>query len=144
MEKEKCVEEIVDEKIKELIANGINDENIENLYMLVDIKKDYQNIDYWKKKGESMRYGNYNDYGEYGDYGRRRRGRNGRYMGEDMIEDIREGYGDYNASYGHDSMKSLDYMLKSVNQFMNMLQEDASEEEKQLIKQYVRKMGEMM
>lgn len=142
MEQEKCVEEIVDEKIKELIANGINEENLENLYMLVDIKKDYQNIEYWKKKGETMRYGNYNEYGDYGEYGRRRRGRNGRYRGEDMIEDIREGYGGYNEGYGHDSMKSLDYMLKSIYQLMQNLEEEASEEEKQLIKKYKQKMGE--
>ena len=41
-------------------------------------------------------------------------------------------------------MRSLDYMLKSVVQFIKMLEEDAgSEEEMKLIKKYSRKISEM-
>jgi len=102
-----------------------------------------------------MRYGAYNDYGNYNDYGRRgvpgtgRRymGR-GRYRGNDVLEDMQDHYANYSESrnYGdkNETMQSLDYMLKSVHQFMNMLKEDAnSQEEMQLIQEYARKIGEM-
>ena len=114
--------------------------------------------------------GSYNagSYGDYGARGRDGRGRytgeygrrgvpgsgRGRYRGYDYIEDMGEQYGNYNESressrrgnYGaaEDSMKSLDYMLKSVHQFMRMLKEDADNpEEQQLIQEYAMKMGEI-
>ena len=103
-----------------------------------------------------MRY-NGNDYGArmrdsrgryMGEYGRRGvpgSGR-GRYRGQDYIDDIYESYGNYSEgkeTYGHDE-KSLEYMLKSVCQFMKMLKEDAdSQQEIDLIREYSRKIGEM-
>lgn len=114
-------------------------------------------------------YGAYNgNYGEYGARARDGRGRfmgeygrrgvagsgRGRYRGHDLIDDMDQYYGNYNESresyrrgnYGaaDDSMKSLDYMLKSVHQFLRMLKEDADNpEEQQLIQEYVMKMGEI-
>ena len=110
-------------------------------------------------------YGNYNEYGArmrdsrgryMGDYGRRGvpgSGR-GRYRGYDYIDDMTEQYGNYsegkesyrrgNYGAGEDSMKSLDYMLKSVHQFMKMLKDDAdNQEEVELIQEYARKIGDM-
>ena len=106
-----------------------------------------------------------------GNYGARRRDNRGRYMGEygrrgvsgsgrggyngyDYIDDMNEHYGNYsegkeayrrgNYGAGEDSIKSLDYMLKSVCQFMKMLKEDAdSQEEMDLIQEYQRKISEM-
>lgn len=46
------IQKIVDNKIKEFIATDINANNLDALYKLVDIKKDFKNIEYWKKKGE--------------------------------------------------------------------------------------------
>jgi len=113
-----------------------------------------------------MRYnGNYNDYGArmrdsrgryMGDYGRRGvagTGR-GRYRSYDYIEDMNDNYGNYSESKesyrrgnygaGEDSMKSLDYMLKSVHQFMKMLKDDAdNQEEMELIQDYARRIGDM-
>lgn len=103
-----------------------------------------------------MRYGN--DYGTrmrdsrgryMGDYGRR-----GNYRGYGYLDDMNESYDNYNESRenyrrgnygaGKESMKSLDYMLKSVCQFMKMLKEDAeSPEEIGLIEEYARKIGDM-
>jgi len=102
-----------------------------------------------------MRYGDYgarmrDSRGRYmGDYGRR-----GRYRGYGYIDDMSDGYGNYAESkedyrrgnYGaeSDSLKSLDYMLKSVCGFMKMLKEDAdSKEEIELIQEYARKIGEL-
>lgn len=112
-----------------------------------------------------MRYnGSYGDYyargrdsrGRYmGDYGRRGgQGSGRRYRGYDYIDDMNRYYDNYNEgreSYrrgnygaGDDSMKSLDYMLKSVHQFVKMLKEEADNpEEIELIQEYAQKIGEM-
>ena len=88
--------------------------------------------------------------------GRRRyseRGRDRRY-GEDKLDEMYGAYQDYSdgkeeynrGNYGAKggAMKSLDYMLKSVAQFIEMLKEDASsQEEMDLIKHYSRKISEM-
>lgn len=109
----------------------------------------YNGMDYGARRRDSM--------GRYmGDYGRRGvpgSGR-GRYRGHDYIEDMDEYYGNYSESKesyrrgnygaGEDSMKSLDYMLKSVHQFMKMLKEDAdNQEEVDLIQEYARKISDL-
>lgn len=118
--------------------------------------------------------GNYNgNYGEYGarnrdrmgrfagEYGRQEYGRRGvpgsgrgRYRGYDYIDDMDQYYGNYSESKesyrrgnygaGDDSIKSLEYMLKSVHQFVKMLKEDAdNQEEIGLIQEYAQKIGDM-
>lgn len=172
--KQEDVLEKVEDKINELISvEGVKKENIDYLYKLIDVKKDLKNIEFWKEEENKMRYygdneyskdfsgyGNYNEYGRRGmrgtgPYSRYNGGRgSGRYRGEESFDDMRESYRDYReasnsynaGNYGaeQDTMKSLDYMLKSVHQFLKMLKEDANnEEEMQLIKQYTRKMSEM-
>lgn len=117
-------------------------------------------------------YGNYNGYGNEYDmenYGRRgvpgtgrersysRRGVPGtgrRYRGEEMLEEAMDRYEEYSegreeamsGNYGaqKDSMKALEYMLKSVVEFIGMLKQDASsQEEIDLIQKYSRKISEM-
>lgn len=97
-----------------------------------------------------------------GNYGARMRDSRGRYMGDygrnyrgyGYLDDMNESYDNYNESKesyrrgnygaGKDSMKSLDYMLKSVCQFIKMLKEDAeSPEEMELIEEYTKKIGDM-
>lgn len=112
-----------------------------------------------------MRYnGNYGEYGArqrdgrgryMGDYGRRGgQGSGRRYRGYDYIDDMNRYYDNYSESResyrrgnygaGDDSLKSLDYMLKAVHQFVKMLREDAdSQEEMELIQEYAQKIGEM-
>lgn len=110
-----------------------------------------------------MRYnGNYGDYGARGRDGRGRytEGRRGgqgsgrRYRGYDYIDDMNRYYDNYSESResyrrgnygaGDDSLKSLDYMLKSVHQFVKMLREDAdNQDEVELIQEYAQKIGEM-
>lgn len=152
----------VDEKICQILEDGIQIDNLDALGKLVDIHKDIKNEEYWKKKGEviDMRYRDYRD--DYGNYGRRSRDSRGRYMtggrgmyrGEEMIEDMHENYRDYTdgreeymrGNYGAQSatMKSLDYMLQSVVEFLEMLKKDASsQEEMELIQKYTREISEM-
>lgn len=164
----------VEEKINNIITQGIKPENIENLYKLIDIHKDIANEQYWEveKKGEKSemmyRYGR-NDYRE--DYGARRRDSRGRYMedsrynesgrysergrdskykGHEMIDEMDEYYGNYmeEKEYGNyggsETMKSLEYMLESVVDFIAMLKKEATnQEEINLIKKYTKKINEM-
>ena len=116
---------------------------------------------------ENESYSHYDEDGQYGrrgvpGSGRRRRDSRGRYMergrdrryGEEKIDEMYGAYQDYSdgkeeynrGNYGAKSgaMKSLDYMLKSVVQFIEMLKEDASsQEEIDMIKHYSRKIAEM-
>lgn len=158
----------LEEKINIIAEQGIQEDTLDILCKLVDIHKDLSNEEYWKFKQEvkEMMYRDYPEYGEdYGNYGRRgvpgtgrgrgysARGR-GRYRGDDMMEEMYGAYQDYSegkeeynrGNYGakQDTMKSLDYMLKSVVEFIEMLKEDASsQEEIDLIKHYSKKISEM-
>lgn len=161
---EKILKE-VDTKIEEILETGIQLNNLDSLGKLIDIHKDIKNEEYWKNKEEVMKM-NYNRgrYENYGNdsYGRRgvpgsgrgRYGARGNYRGQEMLEDMIYTYQDYSdvkeeygrGNYGakEDTLKSLDYMLKSVVQFIQMLQQDAdSDEEMQLIRKYTRKISEM-
>ena len=91
--------------------------------------------------------------GRYRDssYGRRGvpgTGRGG-YRGEEMMDEMAYHYGNYAESAGEygaegETIKSLDYMMKSVVDFIKMLKEEAnSQEEIELIKHYTRKISEM-
>jgi len=127
-----------------------------------------------EEEGMQMRYreygANYSNYGRdnygrenYGrdSYGRRARDSRGRYkdgdrsyQGEEMMDEMHQNYREYSegkeqymrGNYGakEDTMKSLDYMLQSMVDFVEMLKEDAnSPEEMELIKKYTRKISEM-
>lgn len=161
------LKEQLDEKIEELVGNELSLNNLDMLNKLVNMQTDLANQEYWDKKKEvmDMNYRNYNEgYGEeYGNYGRRGvpgsgRGRRGRYSrrgvdrkysGQEAMDEMYEAYGEYSEGrerYGHhpSTMKSLDYMLKSVVDFIEMLKEDASsQEEVQLIQKYTREISEM-
>lgn len=167
-EKENNLIEKIEQEIENVTSEGLKMQDLEILSKLVDIHKDLKNEKYWKIKEEAleMRYNNYNDYGEYGrrgvpgtgrGYGRRGvpgTGRGRRYRGEEMMDDMYEAYKDYSdgkeevemGNYGakNDTMKSLDYMMKSVVQFIEMLKRDAnSQEEVELIQDYTRQISEM-
>lgn len=148
------------ESIDEILDTGINPSNLKNLGELVDIYKDIKEV-------ECMQYGNYGNYGEYGragydSYGRNSygegygaRGYDAKYRGESALEAMRGNYRAYSASreaygrggnYGNkeDSKKSLRYMLESAVDFFKMLKADAnSQEELEMIHDYVKKINEM-
>lgn len=169
---EKTNEQVV-EKINSILKDGVKQTNVDYLYKLVDIHKDLANEKYWDKMKEEddMRYRGYSgeNYNEGGSYGRRRRdsrgrymeggqygeyGRRGNYRGHEMIDEMQEHYGNYSegkesyerGNYGakQDTMKSLEYMLESVVDFIEMLKKDAtSQEEVQMIKEYTKQISEM-
>ena len=166
MEEEKKLEdkvlEKVESKITELVdTEGVKKENVDYLGKLIDIHKDLKNENYWEKKEENIMYMR-DDYEN--DYrGGRSRDSRGRYMGDRRSESYRgqrvldemydsyrnysDGREEYNrGNYGAkgETMKSLEYMLGSVTDFIEMLQHDAgSQEEIDMIKKYTRRISEM-
>lgn len=164
-ETNKELKSMVETIMQEFVSDGIDASNLDTLYKLVDIHKDLCNEEYWKDKRRFMKmryngYGNYNDYGRQGVKGTgpysRYRGSYNSYgdYGHEMLDDMKESYGAYrensnaysNGNYGaeQDTMQSLEYMLKSAEQFFKMLNDEAqSPEEKQLIQKSIRKIGEM-
>lgn len=147
--------EAVEKPIETAIKSGVNLNNLDYLYKLVDIYKDVANINYWKVKEDNMRYSNYGNYGRGGSYGRR--GYDARYRGhrpEDKIDEMymnyqaysegREAYGRGNYGAREDSMMCLETMLESMEDFVKMLKEEASsQEEIELIRKYIKKISEM-
>lgn len=154
----------LEEKIYNILEEGVQPNNIEMLGMLVDIHKDVANEEYWKGKENMMRYSNYGrgyNEGSYsrrgyneGSYGRRERDSRGRYKGHEYIDEMYGEYGryeegrqDYNrGNYGakDDTLKSLEYMLESMVDFIEMLKSEAgSQEEMELIRRYTQQIAQM-
>ena len=168
-EKKENVQEIipktkeeVEKLIKGITENGLQINNVELLYKLIDIHKDIENEKYWENKEEAMKYMR-DDYGMEDYRGGRSRDSQGRFMGDRrmtsyrgqrVLDEMYDGYRNYSdgreeynrGNYGAkgETMKSLEYMLESVTDFIEMLQNDAgSQEEVDMIKHYTRKISEM-
>lgn len=151
-----------EDTIKKLLEESqgeINMNNLEAISELIDIHKDIANEEYWCMKEEKEMYGNYgarryDDYGRgdyrgYDSYGRRERDSRGRYRGHDHLDRMYDYYGRYSEGrerYGanEDTMKSLKYMLESMEDFARMLREDAqSQEEVEMIRQTAQRIAQM-
>ena len=164
------VKEEVDKSINRIMQQGVQTNNIDFLGKMIDVKKDIAEIE--KEENEMMYRGrnSYNEgymanYGNYENrsYGRRRRDSRGRFMegtrggnyrGHEVIDEMYDQYGNYiegkerysEGNYGAkgDTLKSLEYMLESAYDFVEMLKEDAaSQEELELIKHYTKKMSQI-
>lgn len=145
---EKLIEK-VDEQLNNIINEGINVNNIENLYKLSKIK-------HIAKEDKEM-YGNYenygarrpgydsygrdaygrDNYGEYGNYGRR--GYDMRYRGDEHLDRMAGEYGRYmegRSRYGasEETDKSFHYMVKALEDFVKVLHEEAdTPQQKQML-----------
>lgn len=129
--------EKVNEKIKEVVEQDINANNLEYLYKLRKIK-------HYIKEDENM-YGNYggrrpgydsygrDNYGNYGNYGEGSYGRRGydkKYRGDDHLDRMSGEYGRFMESrerYGAspETDRSFEYMVKSLEDFVKYLHEEA-------------------
>ena len=148
--------EKAEESIEKILKEGLTTTNLDHLYKLSKIKHIAK-----EDKGMHGDYGNYNgnygrneygreQYGDYNGYGARRRDSRGRYMGHDHLDRMYDDYGRYMESrnrYGansEDTKRSLEYMLKSMEDFARMLKEEAqSQEEVQMIKQTAQRIAQM-
>ena len=162
------LKEETDKSMKRVLEQGVQTNNVDFLYKMIDIKKDIAEIE---KEEQEMMYGNYGNYGRDSDMmysgGRRRdsRGRymeggsygrrgvpgtgRGRYRGEEMMDEMAYHYGNYNEGreqYGADeeTMKSFKYMLKSFKDYYKHLKQEASsQQEIQMLEETAREMLEM-
>lgn len=162
------VTEEVDKSIKRIMEQGVQTNNIDFLYKMIDVKKDIAEIE---KEEQEMMYGNYDNYGRHDDMsyggGRRRdsRGRymeggsygrrgvkgtgRGRYRGEEMMDEMMYHYGNYSEGreqYGADNetLKSFEYMLKSFKDYYKHLKQEASSpQEVKMLEQTAEEMLEM-
>lgn len=169
MEDEKIKEQLKELK-KGILEEGIqNNNNLEHIYKIVDIEKDLCEIEEAKNKMRYGRYdgynnsygrdsygygrGSYGNYGEYGEYGRGsygRRGRDSKYRGDDSLNEMHEQYGRYNENrerYGaadQETDKSFHYMVKALEDFIQVLYEEAeTQEQKQQLMQTLQKSMQM-
>ncbi|MBO7735720.1 MAG: hypothetical protein J6S67_24345 [Methanobrevibacter sp.] len=147
---EEKLKETTQKSIEKILNEGLTTANLEHLYKLTKINK-------MAKEEENMNYGNYGDYGRrpgydsYGNYGEGygRRGYDAKYRGYGHLDKMGEEYGryqDYRSRYGanEDTKRSLEYMLKAMEDFARMLKEDAqSPEEVQMIKQTAQRIAQM-
>ena len=162
---DKVTEEVA-KSSKRIMEQGVQTNNIDFLYKMIDVMKDIAEIE---KEEQEMMYGNFGNYDNYGEYDRsygggRRRDSRGRYMesgsygrrgydtkyrGHDMLDEMAYHYGNYNEGreqYGADeeTMKSFKYMLKSFKDYYKHLKEEASsQQEVKMLEDVAREISEM-
>ena len=159
------LKEETDKSMKRVLEQGVQTNNVDFLYKMIDIKKDIAEIE---KEEQEMMYGNYGRYDDMSYSGGRRRDSRGRYMeggsygrrgvpgsgrgryrGEEMMDEMAYHYGNYNEGreqYGADeeTMKSFKYMLKSFKDYYKHLKEEASsQQEVKMLEDVAREISEM-
>ena len=149
------LEKKTEESIKKILDEGITTNNLEHLYKLTKINhiaKEDENMNYGNYSGRGPGHGSYGEYNRgYGEYneGYNARGRDSKYRGYGHLDRMYNEYGNY--SYGReryganeDTKKSLEYMLRSMEDFARMLKEEAqSQEEVMMIKQTAQRIAQM-
>ena len=159
------LKEETDKSMKRVLEQGVQTNNVDFLYKMIDIKKDIAEIE---KEEQEMMYGNYGRYDDMNYSGGRRRDSRGRYMeggsygrrgvpgtgrgryrGEEMMDEMAYHYGNYNEGreqYGADeeTMKSFKYMLKSFKDYYKHLKDEASsQQEVKMLEDVAREISEM-
>ena len=159
------LKEETDKSMKRVLEQGVQTNNVDFLYKMIDIKKDIAEIE---KEEQEMMYGNYGRYDDMSYSGGRRRDSRGRYMeggsygrrgvpgsgrgryrGEEMMDEMAYHYGNYNEGreqYGADeeTMKSFKYMLKSFKDYYKHLKEEASsQQEVKMLEDVAREISEL-
>jgi hypothetical protein len=128
-----------EESIKKIIDEGLNTNNLDNLYKLSKIKhmakEDEQMNNYGNYGGRRAGYDSYGrgDYRGYDNYGRDEYGRRGydmKYRGEEEMDRMMGEYGRYMESRnrygaGEETDKSFHYMVKALEDFIMVLKEEA-------------------
>lgn len=148
------LEKKTEESINKILDEGITTNNLDHLYKLTKInhiaKEGESNMNYGEYNGRRAGYDsygrdNYGNYGNYGEYGRGNYGRRGydtKYRGDDSLDRMSGEYGRYMESrerYGagnEEADKSFHYMLKSLEDFIRVLYEEADKpQQKQMLKE---------
>ena len=131
--------EKMEESIKNLLEQGLTTSNVDNLLKLSKIKhmaKEDKEMNYSGRRPGYDTYGNYRNYGNYG-----ARGYDMRYRGDEAIDRISGEYERYMESRsrygaGEETDKSYHYMVKALEDFINVLYEEAeTEPQKQMLRE---------
>ena len=140
--------EKMEESIKNLLEQGLTTSNVDNLLKLSKIKhmaKEDKNMNY---SGRRPGYDTYGNYGNYGEYSRRNYGARGydmRYRGDESLDRMSGEYGRYMGSRsrygaGEETDRSYHYMIKALEDFINVLYEEAdSEPQKQMLRETIQR-----
>ena len=135
----------MEESINKIIDEGVNTNNLDNLYKLSKIKhmaKEDEKMNYGEYSGRRPgydTYGRYEGYGNYGNYGAR--GRDMRYRGDEQLDRMSGEYGRYMESRsrygaGEETDKSFHYMVKALEDFIKVLHEEAeTPQQKQMLRE---------
>jgi hypothetical protein len=142
--------EKVEKSIEKIINEGITTNNLDHLYKLSKINhmaKEDKNMNYGEYGNYGARrpgYDSYGRYGEYGNYGEGSYGRRGydmKYRGEEELDRMHGEYGRYmdnrnRYGAGEETDKSFHYMVKSLEDFIKVLHEEAeTPQQKQQLKE---------
>ena len=140
--------EKVNEKIQHILDEDINTNNLEHLYKLSKIKhmakEDKEMYGNYGNYGRRPGYDSYGNYGNYGEYGRDNYGRRGydmKYRGHEHLDRMYDDYGRYMESRsrygaGEETDKSFHYMVKALEDFINVLHEEAeTEQQRQMLRE---------
>lgn len=138
------------ESINKILEEGLNTQNIDLLYKLVDIYKDTKEVEnmnygeYGRRPGyDSYGRGGYGNYGEYGRESYGRQGRDSRYRGDEYIDRMHNEYGRYMESRnrygaGEESDKAFHFMTKALGEYIEFLYEEAeTPQQKQQLQQAI-------
>ena len=136
----------MEESIGKIIEEGVNTNNLDNLYKLSKIKhmaKEDEQMNYGEYNGRGKGHGSYGRYSEYnegyGNYGTR--GRDMRYRGDSELDRMSNEYGRYMESrsrYGanEETDRSFHYMVKALEDFIKVLHEEAdTPQQKQMLRE---------
>ena len=135
---ESKVIEKMTESINKILEEGLNTQNVDLMYKLVDIYKDIKEVEsmnyneYGKRAGYDA-YGR-DTYGNYMEYGRGRYGRQGydmKYRGDEYIDRMHDEYGRYMMNRerygaGEESDKAFHFMAKALGEYIEFLHEEAA------------------
>ena len=133
-----------EESIKKIIDEGLNTNNLDNLYKLSKIKhmakEDEQMNNYGNYGGRRAGYDSYGrgDYRGYDNYGRDEYGRRGydmKYRGEEEMDRMMGEYGRYMESSnryraGEETEKAFHFMTKALGEYLDFLHEEADTPQK--------------
>lgn len=163
------LKEETDKSMKRVLEQGVQTNNVDFLYKMIDIKKDIAEIE---KEEQEMMYGNYGRYDDMSYSGGRRRDSRGRYMeggsygrrgvpgsgrgryrGEEAIDEMYMNYQDYNeanneygrGNYGAEGgmKESAEGIMENIYEIVEELKDTGSPEVMQVIKKYSKKISEM-
>lgn len=116
------VKNAIEKPMKLIVDSGVNSNNLDYLYKLIDVYKDIENIEYWNIKEDNMRFKDY----------------------KGLVKSNLYENSSISPVNNKESLMCLESMLDGIINFVRMLKNEATtQEEMDLIHSYIRKLNEM-